>query len=131
MKLILFILFIEVSFVFAQDESLKAQINDQSVPNSACEVAPKIIGGLDSLQNQVHYTTEALINLIQGKVYVLVTIDTLGSPTRYKIIKGLGFGLDEEAIRVLSNIKFTPSISKGKKVVSSWLIPVQFKLSKK
>ena len=91
---------------------------------------PEIIGGLDLLQNEIQYPTEALINQIEGKVYILAFIDTLGNPLNAKPIKGIGYGCDEEARRLIMQSKFTPAMTRGKKVNSQVSIPIVFKLPK-
>ena len=58
---------------------------------------PEIIGGLDSLQSKIIYPQEALKNNIEGKVYILAIIDSTGTLLCSNVIKGLGYGCDEEA----------------------------------
>jgi len=38
-----------------------------------------------------------------GKIFITFFIDKKGKATEFKIVRGLGFGLDEEAIRIISN----------------------------
>ncbi len=40
---------------------------------------------------------------IGGKIFINFYIDKKGKATEFKIVRGLGFGLDEEAIRIISN----------------------------
>ena len=92
---------------------------------------PEIIGGKDSLQNKIHYPLEAIKNRIEGKVYVLAYIDTMGNPQNITVIKGIGYGCDEEALRIVKNTKFTPAITKGKKIRCSIALPIKFELPKR
>ncbi|HPB04277.1 MAG TPA: hypothetical protein PLH00_05515, partial [Bacteroidaceae bacterium] len=43
------------------------------------EIGPKPIGGINAIQQEINYPTEALINQLEGRVYVKATIDTLGN----------------------------------------------------
>jgi TonB family protein len=54
------------------------------------------------LQENLFYTQEALEKKIQGYVFVQFVVNTEGKLEDIKVIKGLGYGLDEEALRVFS-----------------------------
>ncbi|MCH7516064.1 MAG: energy transducer TonB [Bacteroidetes bacterium] len=89
---------------------------------------PAIISGLDSLHLRLIYPTEAIKHKIEGKVYVLVTIDSLGNPFCAKIIKGIGYGCDEEALRLVNSSKYTAGEQRGKPIVITMSIPIVFKI---
>ena len=93
---------------------------------------PSIIGGYDSLLLGVKYPKEAFKNKIEGKVSVLIIVDTTGMPMCPKILgKKLGYGCDEEAIRLVMNARFTPAISRHKKKIVEVVVPISFELKKK
>jgi protein TonB len=117
-----------VSITNAQVENTDSNKSIDLVP--PIEQMPALIGGMDSLEMRLIYPDSALNNGIEGKVIVVAQIDTLGNPTNIKIIRGIGYGCDEEAIRVLSNSKFTPAMDKGNKIVIGLSIPIRFKLPK-
>jgi len=92
---------------------------------------PSIIGGYDSLLLGVKYPKEAFKNKIEGKVSVLIIVDTTGMPMCPKIIgKRLGYGCDQEAIRLVMNAKFSPAMSHDKKKIMQMVVPISFKLKK-
>jgi protein TonB len=62
------------------------------------------------------YTPEAEAEEIEGKVILRITIDTRGRVTAVKLIKGLGYGLDEAAIKAARQWKFKPETVDGKPV---------------
>ena len=70
--------------------------------------------------------TEQSIKLkIIGKIILSFVIDREGKVIEPKIIKSLGYGLDEEAIRVLTSYpNWNPAMRKGKKVRCSYQIPI-------
>ncbi|MFZ2322732.1 MAG: energy transducer TonB [Ignavibacteriaceae bacterium] len=128
-KLLITILFWGVSITFAQNDTTK-EITERHLICYVVEKMPEIIGGLDSLQINLQYPAESLNNKIEGKVYVLAFIDTIGNVSDVEIIKGIGYGCDEEALHVVRNAKFTPATTKGKKVKCPVSLPIIFKLPK-
>jgi TonB family protein len=108
MKTLLFILlFTTVSF---------SQIDDEILGGPFYEIMPEIIGGLQSIQNRLVYPDSALKYGIEGKVYVLALIDSVGNVESARIIKGIGYGCDEEAIRLVLSAKFSPATRRVKKL---------------
>ncbi len=91
------------------------QIDQESEFGYFYEVMPEIIGGLQSIQNRLVYPDSALKNGIEGKVYVLAIIDSIGNIQNARIIKGIGYGCDEEAIRLVMSAKCTPGFIRVKK----------------
>ena len=89
---------------------------------------PQLIGGVDSLQIRLQYPPKALESSIEGTVYVIINIDTLGITSNPVILKSIGPWCDEEAKRLALTSKFTPAIKNGKYVKSRILIPIKFKL---
>ncbi|MBK7229849.1 MAG: TonB family protein [Ignavibacteriales bacterium] len=94
----------------------------------AVEEMPDPIGGVDSIQSKVYYTKEAKDAEIEGKIYTLVYINEKGDVDSTKILKGLGYGLDEVVSNGLMKLKFVPGKHKGRNVKVQVSIPVVFKL---
>lgn len=97
--------------LFAIFGFLQAQTNDSlnnrdTVRNLICvfDVGPQFPGGYDSLntfiRDNFNYPKEARENNTQGTVYIVVTVETDGSLSSIKVIRGIGYGCDEEAIRL-------------------------------
>ncbi|MCU0440502.1 MAG: energy transducer TonB [Raineya sp.] len=84
---------------------LKAQnsINPDSV-YTVVEQMPQPVGGYAKfykyLDENIYYTQQAIDKKIEGYVFVQFVVDKTGRLENIKIVKGLGFGLDEEVIRV-------------------------------
>ena len=75
----------------------------------------------------IKYPEEALKNNIKGQVVVEFTITEDGSTTDFKIFKGLGYGCDEEAIRVLKLLPdWVPGYQRGKAVRTKFKLPITF-----
>jgi len=99
------------------------------------EQIPEFPGGETALYkyiaNNIVYPKEAQINNIQGTVYASFVVEKDGSISNIEILRGIGYGCDEEVIRVLSEMPdWTPGIQKGKAVRARYNIPVKFKLDK-
>ena len=81
------------------------------------------------ISKHLRYPKAAQQSGVEGKVFVQFVIDKDGSITEVKVIKGLGFGLDEEAIRIIQKApKWTPAKQRGKPVRVRMALPIMFKL---
>jgi TonB family protein len=68
---------------------------------------------------------------IEGKVILEFRIDTFGIITNIKILKGIGFGCDEEAIRIISTMpRWKPGQDNKKPVISLYHLPILFLIKK-
>jgi TonB family protein len=74
------------------------------------------------------YTDEARNRKVEGVVTVEAAFDTNGTPTVIRVVKGLGFGLDENAINVLKDWRFLPATRNGERVSVVAQVDVEFKL---
>jgi TonB family protein len=71
------------------------------------------------LARHIHYPQDALDHAISGNVYTSFIVEPDGSISHIKILRGLGYGCDAEAKRVLSLMtKWNPGLVKGKPVRS-------------
>jgi hypothetical protein len=76
-------------------------------------------------------TDLAYKNKVKGRIILGFIVDKSGKIVEIKVHKGLGFGLDEEAIRVLSSYEnWHPALQKGRKVRCSYSLPIMLDLSK-
>ena len=97
------------------------------------EEMPEFPGGLEALMDyvgrNVKYPEEAKDKEIQGRVFVSFVIEKDGSVNEVKVLRGIGGGCDEEAVRVIKAMpKWTPGKMKGQPVRVSYQIPINFKL---
>ena len=65
------------------------------------------------------YTRAALRAGVEGKITLLVSIDEKGQVTNVKLLKGIGFGLDEAAIEAVRTWKYSPATLNGRVVAST------------
>lgn len=81
------------------------------------------------LGSNIVYPQQATENGIQGTVYVSFVVDSKGNITDVKILRGIGGGCDEEALRVVKMMpKWHPGKQNGKQVRVLFNMPIYFKL---
>ncbi len=106
---------------------------DGNVIYDVSEVSPAPIGGLEGwneyLASNLKYPAQAREMGIEGTVILNFVINSDGSISDVEVLKGIGGGCDEEAIRVIENSpKWKPAEEGGKLVNYRFRIPVRFKL---
>jgi protein TonB len=105
-----------------------ATIPDETPVFFWSEVMPEPIGGLAAIQQKVTYSEIAKRIGLEGKVMVEAVIDKNGNVVEATILKGIGGGLDEEALNAVTSTKFTPGKQRGKPVKVKMVIPIKFVL---
>ncbi len=83
----------------------------------------------ETAQLNAPYSDDARSAGVGGKVYVKVAIDAAGAVTDAKVTKGLGHGLDDNAIATAKRWRFTPATRCGKAVASTKVISFVFELA--
>lgn len=92
------------------------------------EQQPELIGGIAAVQKNVVYPQLALQAGIEGRVIVQFVIDREGNVLNPEVIRGIGGGCDEEALRAIKLAKFKPGMQRGRPVSVRYTIPVTFRL---
>ncbi|MEW6702478.1 MAG: energy transducer TonB [Bacteroidota bacterium] len=94
----------------------------------AIEKMPAPIGGFESIMKKITYPDMAQRMRVEGKVYVLIYVNENGDVDDVKVVKGIGSGCDEEAVKAIKKSKFTPGMDKGAAVKSKFSMAITFKL---
>ena len=85
---------------------------------------------MEFVTHNIHYPEEAKEKGIEGRVFVGFVVEKDGSINEVKVLKGIGHGCDEEAVRVVKSMpKWKPGMQKGKPVRVHYQMPFFFKLS--
>ena len=97
------------------------------------EVDPEFPGGMEAfykyLAENVHYPEQAKKEQIQGRVFITFVVEKDGSISSAKVLRGIGGGCDEEALRVVNAMpKWTPGKMRGEVVRVNYNLPITFKL---
>ena len=106
----------------------KPKIIEDDIIFEVVEEMPSPVGGLIAIQEKVHYTEIARRIGLEGTVYITATINKIGNVEDAVILKGLGGGLDEEALNAVLATKFNPGKQRGKPVNVKIVIPIKFVL---
>lgn len=98
------------------------------------EQMPEFNGGNKSmyefLGKSIHYPKLAMTESIEGKVILQFVIDSKGAVNKIEVMKAIGGGCEEEAIRVVNQMpKWSPGKQNGKPVSVRYTLPIAFKLS--
>lgn len=92
------------------------------------EQMPELIGGLASLNEHITYPEMARRAQIEGKVIVQFIIDKEGNVIDPEVIRGIGGGCDEVALKAVKKAKFKPGMQRGKPVMVKYSMPISFTL---
>jgi protein TonB len=117
---------------FAQEvKSESPNAEDNLIYNTAgIEVKPDFPGGLQEFYKFIgkNYKTPNVKNL-KGKVFVMFVIEKDGSLTDIKVLRDIGHGTGEEAVRVLKECpKWLPGEQNGQKVRVLYSLPISIQL---
>ena len=97
------------------------------------EVMPEFVGGMEVLMNyletEIEYPKKAEKQNIEGRVYVQFVVEKDGDISGAKVLKGIGAGCDEEALRVVRSMpNWIPGENNGQKVRVKYTLPIKFVL---
>ncbi|NEU10396.1 TonB family protein [Flavihumibacter sp. R14] len=93
------------------------------------EVSPEFPGGMEAfyqyLAKSFKYPESARSKNLSGKIILQFVVETDGILSDIRVLRGLGSGLDEEAVRVLAqSAKWKPGIQNGKAVRVAYTLPM-------
>lgn len=119
---------IEVYIPPPQEETI-----DEQEIFTVVESMPEFPGGqqamMEYIARNIRYPAMARESGIQGRVFVNFVVERDGSVTNVRVLRGIGGGCDEEAIRVVKAMpKWTPGRQRGQAVRVSFNLPVRFTL---
>jgi len=123
----------EVIEEYVAPEVVEEEVVEQEI-FQIVEEMPSYPGGekalLEYVAKNIKYPQIARETGIQGRVFVGFVVEPDGSVSNVKILRGIGGGCDEEAMRVIKSLaKWKPGKQRGKAVRVSYQIPVVFKLA--
>lgn len=99
------------------------------------EEMPEFPGGLKALaaylKQNLKYPLAALEDGIEGKVYITFVVNDQGTIEQAKLMRGIGGGCDQEALRVVNAMpKWKPGRQNGHVVKVYYTLPVSFVLAR-
>jgi protein TonB len=95
------------------------------------EVMPDFVGGRTALQRylqkHLRFPSAALAAQVSGKVFVSFVVQTDGSVGEVTVLKGLGYGTEEAAARVVREMPaWTPGLQNHHPVPVRFTLPITF-----
>ncbi len=114
-------------------------VEQQTPPDKSEEIfvvvedMPRFVGGDEArikyLQENLRYPQEAKEKGIQGTVFVTFVVEPDGSISDVRLLRGIGGGCDEEALRVIKNMpRWVPGKQRGEAVRTQFTMPIRFVL---
>ena len=98
-------------------------------PATRTESRPKVVPAEILFKPKPEYTTEARQLRVEGEVLVEVVFAASGELRVQRVVRGLGHGLDESALRAARLIRFKPAKKDGQPYDSSALVHIVFALA--
>lgn len=97
------------------------------------EQMPEFPGGAAEMtkfiQKNIKYPMMARESDIQGRVYINFVVEPDGSVSNVTVMRGIGGGCDEEAVRIVNMMpKWNPGKQRGIAVRCSFTVPIVFRL---
>lgn len=93
------------------------------------EQMPELKGGLSELHEHISYPKKATKAGIEGRVIIQFIITEKGEVENPQVIRGIGGGCDEEALRVVKEFAhFIPGKQRGVPVRVQYTLPIRFQL---
>ncbi len=93
---------------------------------------PKYPGGKKALdafiKENLKYPEEALKNRVEGIVSVKMDIDVFGNVIKAALVHGIGYGCDEEALRLVKALKYEKKMYRGLRVTHHHTLNIYFRL---
>ena len=122
---------------FKVEEKVEEKVieqEDKTPVFTVVEEMPGFPGGEESrlkfLQDNIQYPQVAKESGISGTVYVSFVVNSQGKVGDVKIMRGIGGGCDEEALRVIGLMpKWNPGKQAGKAVRVQFTMPIKFTLN--
>ncbi|MBO4263463.1 MAG: energy transducer TonB [Bacteroidales bacterium] len=116
-------------------EAVKEEVvEEETIPFQLVEEKPKFQGGDANdfskwVNQRLVYPEVAKENGVQGRVMLQFTVNTDGTVSGVKVLRGVDPSLDKEAVRVVSQSpKWTPGKQRDRKVKVTYTFPVIFQL---
>ena len=113
-------------------KALTAGIGADTVRYTMIEQPPAFKGGMEALgrflAQNLRYPADAQRARVQGRVFISFVINTDGSVDEVTVLKGLGFGTEDEALRVVkaTSGRWQPGKQRGRTVRVKYNLPINF-----
>ncbi|MBN2174388.1 MAG: TonB family protein [Bacteroidales bacterium] len=123
----------EISSTGKEKQSVQKSTSQEEEVHKVVDKMPEYPGGVKAFQKflieNIKYPEDAKKNGVTGTVFISFIIEKDGSVSHVKMLRGIGSGCDEEALRVVSMLpNYNPGIKDGKPVRTEFNVPIKFSL---
>lgn len=141
---LLAVLSIALAKVHAQSDSVDSAVVFTSVETIPVFPGCEALGDNDALlhcfdkqlgrflSENINYPEQAFRKKVQGTIYIQFVIGkdgTVGSVENIRPDRRIGYGLEEEALRVVALLpRMRPATQKGQPTTVKYIVPIQFRL---
>lgn len=101
----------------------------QTVRPKTAEAAPRVVPAEILSKPTPAYTDEARRMRVEGEVLLQVVLEASGHVRVLKVVRGLGHGLDQSAVRAAEQISFKPALRDGQPSDSTAVLHIIFQLA--
>ena len=112
-------------FVAFDDDS---GVPEMSAPSCAHEPERNVTPPHAIFMPEPEYSEQARKKKINGTVLLSLTVTVDGTTRDIKVVKGVGYGLDEKAVAAVSRWKFSPALKDGQPIEKEITVEVAFRL---
>lgn len=131
---------IEIDIEFDEDEAMEEfefVVEDEEIEEEhiflVVENMPEFPGGEAAMYKfigkNIEYPRMAKESGISGRVFITFVVERDGSVSDVQILRGIGGGCDEEAVRVIRKMpRWSPGKQRGKPVRVQYRMPIKFTL---
>ena len=106
-----------------------SEINQPVLPIVSRIPQPEISAPMPLNNVVAEYSAEARKQKIEGQVEVFVYVTEEGQPSQIRVLKPLGYGLDEKAIEAVRKWRFRPAMLAGVPIRTDITVEVNFRLN--
>ena len=97
-------------------------------PLEFSEVQPELVGGIERLQSSIIYPSFERRAGVEGRVILRFVVGADGVPSNVRVVRAVSPGLDQEAIRLVQQSRWTPGRQNGQPVAVMFTLPVTFRI---
>jgi TonB family protein len=133
-----FMLPFSVKFTLSGDASEKELLSqrDENAIYTVVEEVPRFRGGdgarIEYLSKAITYPEKAKKDKVEGTVYVTFVIEKDGAISNVKVLRGIGSGCDEVAVKAVTEMPvWEPGKHRGQPVRVQFTMPIKFTLDSK
>lgn len=121
------------SALASSQASARKPVKVEGAVFTVVENQPEFQGGMarlgEYLSQNLHYPKAAQDAKAEGRVFISFIVTKTGEITDIQLLKGIGYGADEEAIRVVKNMpRWQPATQNGQVVNVKYNLPINFTL---